>query len=558
MKNKIRTLVLENAIKYKGRANPKPIIGQILAQNKSLNPKDLATKVTKIVKEINSLSLEQQKKELSRLDPKHLEKKQKKVQKGLKELKNVKGKVIMRFEPSPSGPLHIGHAYVGSLNSEYVKKYNGKFILRIADTNAENIYFPAYKLIEEDGNWLFGNVKELIIQSDHMDLYYKFAEKLINQGNIYVCTCSGDKFRDYSQKKEECPCRSLSLLEHKKRWKKMFKVYKEGDAVVRFKSDMQHKNPAMRDFPLLRIKDVKHPRQKIKYRVWPLMVFSVAIDDINSKMTHIIRGKEHADNAKKQEYIFKALKFPIPETLFVGRINFHGLEVSCSKTKKKIEEGLYEGWEDIRLPFMPALRRRGYQPGAFKKYAISVGATPTDKSVSKEEFFKSINAFNKEIIDSRAYRFFFIENPKKIKVKNSPSLNLELDLHPDNKKGGRKFKITDEFLIPKKDFKELSSKSINRLMDCLNFTKKCSNFEFHSLEYEKYKSCKGKIIHWLPVNEKNVNVEILMPDKKLISGLAESNIRKLKLDEIIQFERFGFCRLDKIEKNIYKFWFTHK
>ncbi|MFH1456062.1 MAG: glutamate--tRNA ligase [archaeon] len=557
MEDKIRALALENAVKFKGKANPKSIMGQILSQDKNVNPGDVAKEVNRIVNEVNSLSLDEQKKELDNLDPKLLEKKQREVKEGLKELNNVKGKVIMRFEPSPSGPLHVGHAYTGCLNSEYVNKYKGKFILRIADTNAENIYVPAYKLIEEDGNWLFGNVSELIIQSDHMDIYYEYAEKLFDLGVVYVCECSGDKFREYSKEKKDCPCRNLSIQEHTKRWKKMFKGYEQGEAVVRFKTDMQHKNPAMRDFPLLRIKDVKHPRQKDKYRVWPLMIFSVAIDDVNSKMTHIIRAKDHADNAKKQEYIFKALKFPIPETVFVGRINFEGFEVSCSKTRKKIEEGLYDGWDDIRLPFMPALRRRGYKAEAFKKYAIAVGATLADKSVSKDDFFKSINAFNKDVIDPVSHRYFFVEDPKKIFVKNAPPQNLELDLHPDNKKGGRIFKTQEEFLITKQDYEELKDKVINRLMDCLNFIKIGDDFKFHSQEYEKYKGSKGKIIHWVPI-EKNVQVEILMPDNTIKSGVAEQGIRKLKEGEIIQFERFGFCRLDKNEKNLYKFWFAHK
>src|SRR4030042_256112 len=91
--------------------------------------------------------------------------------------------------------------------------------------------------------------------------------------------------------------------------KKMLDKYgfREGQAVLRFKSDMKHKNPAMRDFPLARIVLTEHPRQKNKYRVWPLMNLAVTVDDIEMKMTHIIRGKDHLDNAKRQEMIYKVL-----------------------------------------------------------------------------------------------------------------------------------------------------------------------------------------------------------------------------------------------------------
>jgi glutamyl-tRNA synthetase len=81
---------------------------------------------------------------------------------------------------------------------------------------------------------------------------------------------------------------------------------------------------------------------------------------------------------------------------------------------------------------------------------------------------------------------------------------------------------------------------------------------FDSTELEKYKKQGEKIIHWLPKNEKLVNVKVLMPDAKTVKGLAEPSVKNIKIDEVIQFERFGFCKLDKIEKNKLVFWFTHE
>ena len=102
-----------------------------------------------------------------------------------------------------------------------------------------------------------------------MEIYYKYAEKLIRNGNAYVCTCSSDKFREFSKKKKDCPCRSFNPKENKERWENMFdsKMFKSGEAVLRFKSDLKHKNPAMRDFPLARINTTSHALQKKKYRV---------------------------------------------------------------------------------------------------------------------------------------------------------------------------------------------------------------------------------------------------------------------------------------------------
>ena len=552
---------LQNAVKYKGKANPGNVIPKVLGDDPSLKAKikDIIPDINKIVKEVNSMSLEEQTKKLKEIAPELLEKKEP-VKKELKELDNVpKDGVIMRFAPSPSGSMHIGHAATGCLSALYVQKYGGKYILRIEDTNASNIYPPAYEMIPEEGRWLFGKDIEVIIQSDRIKVYYDYAEKLFDLAKIYVCTCSQEDFKVYSTEKKDCPCRNLSIDENKERWKKMLSHFKQGDAVVRFKTSMQDKNPAMRDFPLFRINEDEHPKQGKKYRVWPLMNMSVAVDDIEFGMTHIIRGKDHADNAKKQKFIFDALEKPFPETYFMGRIKFEGLEISCSKTKVRIENGEFSGWDDIRLPFLEALRRRGYQPEAFLRFAKEIGYSAVDKVMSGKEYFKTLSAFNKEAIEAKSKRFFMIKDPVKIDVVGFESKNVELDLHPDEKKGGRKIKVSSKFLIEMSDFDRIKPDEICRLMDCLNFKSSDNGFEFVSEEYEDFKE-KGKIIiHWLPDDDKQlVDIGVLMPDNTTIQAKAEKGIEKIKQGDIIQFERFGFCRLDSIEKGVYQFWFGHK
>ena len=144
-------------------------------------------------------------------------------------------------------------------------------------------------------------------------------------------------------------------------------------------------------------------------------------------------------------------------------------------------------------------------------------------------------------------------------------------MHPDNKKKGRKFKVSDKFFIAKEDFKNIKNGEIVRLMDCLNFVKLSNSknskglggsknlqnngkkFVFDSVEYDKEK-CK-KLIHWIPADE-NVKASVLMPDNKLAKGLAETGVKKLKENDIIQFERVGFVRLDN--KKEMNFWFGHR
>ncbi|MBI4141958.1 glutamate--tRNA ligase, partial [Candidatus Woesearchaeota archaeon] len=438
VKKLARKWALQNAVKYNSKADIGAVIGKLIAENPSIK-KDLG-KLMKDIKaeidDVNSTPAEKQRTELEKIAPELLEEKHETEERVLKPLPNaVKGKVIMRFAPSPSGPLHIGHAYVASLNSEYCRLYEGKFIWRIEDTDADKIYPPAYEIQPKEANWLTkNNVKKVFVQSDRLHTYYDHAEKLISRGHAYVCTCSAEEFRQLAQKKKACLCRDLTVKENLARWDKMFTTFEPGEAVVRIKTDIQHPNPAIRDWPALRINCTKHARQGTEERVWPLMNFAVAIDDHEMGITHAIRAKEHMDNEKKQKYVYDYFEWKMPTNLYVGRINFIGLDVSKTKTKEKIERGEYSGWDDIRLPFLASLKRRGYQPEAFINWAIDVGVTETDKTITAENFFKSLNHFNKEIIDPVSNRYFFVWDTVKVTVEKAIPQTVKLDVHPDHTK----------------------------------------------------------------------------------------------------------------------------
>ena len=554
--DRIKRLALENALKY-GKADVDKVLGKVLAESPELKNdiNKLKQKIKVIVHEVNALSNENKENLLRRLNPKFFEKKES-IEKEIKELKNVHKEMVLRFEPSPSGPLHLGHAYVLCLNYAYAKRYNARLILRIADTNASNIYPQAYDLIPRDAKWLtndFIKDDDIIVQSDRLDLYYEYALKFLEKGIVYICTCPAESFRELVAKKEECSCRKNSIDTNIKKWHKMFSGYNEGDVVMRMKSDISHKNPALRDFPLFRINDDEHPRHGKKYRVWPLMNFAVSVDDHDTCVTHIIRAKDHADNAIRQKMIFEAFGWDIPETEFVGKINFKGMNLSTTETRTKIDDGMYEGWDDIRLAFLPALRRRGYKPDAFLNYALSIGITLNDKTTSKEELFKQLDSFNKQLIEKTSYRYFFIPEPYKIHITNAPEINVELDLHPDERKGGRKFNCAGDFYV----CEELSD-GLYRLMDCLNFVYENGKAKFHSLKYADVKDKKATIINWLPSTEHLVDVEVKMPDNAIIKGKGEHLLQDLEEGAIVQFVRFGFCRYDRNEGDKMVFWFLHK
>lgn len=553
MKEDILRIALENAVKYGGKCDAGSIIGRLLGKNPKLKEKikDVAKDVNKIVHEVNKLSLDEQKNRLLLIDPHALDEKEViKEKKTLPELKNVGKNPVFRFEPSPSGRLHLGHIYVLLLNSEYTKRYNGKLILRIADTNAEKIEPEAYKTHVEDAKWLTGMEPDVQVQSDRMEIYYNYAEKLLKAGHAYVCRCSSEDFKKLIDNKEACQCRDNSIKVNLKEWEAMHRTYKEGDGVVRIKTDVKHPNPAVRDWPAFRVVLSEHARQGKKYRVWPLMNFSVAIDDIEMGLTHVIRGKDQIVNMDRQAYIFNYLKIKIPEYVHVGRINFDGVELSKTKTAEAIKAGKYSGWDDPRLPLVRVFRRRGIKPEAFVKYVTGVGPSKVDKVVNYEEFMKEIYTYNREIIDKEANRYFFIINPKTMKIKNAPKMEIKASIYPgreDAKSMTRKFITNDEFLVDD----NVDDKTY-RFMHLLNF----KNKTFLSKEHDP--NLKAKLIDWLPNSKDLVDVEVLMNDGNILKGKGESNLKQLKTGDMVQFERKFFARLDSKEGNKMTFYFTHK
>ena len=389
---KARAYALKNALAYKGKAQQGAVISSLFNEGlKKEEVKKFAKDISKIVNKVNKLSLEEQEEEFENLKKDVSERK---VREGLEELPNVKkAGIITRFAPSASGPFHIGHAMTLGLIYVYVKKYGGKLYIRIEDTNPENIYKPAYKMLKEESKWLTNGKAKIIIQSERMNLYYKYAEKLIKKNSAYVCSCSQEKFREFVKQKKNCPCRNQTSKQNLEKWKQMLNG-KLNKVVLRFKSSMKNKNPAMRDFPLARVNKTPHPLQKRKYNVWPLMNLSVTTDDIELKMTHIIRAKEHRDNAKRQKMIYKVLGKKYPWEAYLGRWKFIDMELSSTKITQGIKDKKYSGWNDKKLPTIQALKKK-YKPEAFWKLAEERGLSEVDKVIDKKDFFELLDKFNK-------------------------------------------------------------------------------------------------------------------------------------------------------------------
>ena len=189
---------LKNAVKFKGAANSKAILGKIMGGFPDLRSKanEIKPLVEQIVDQVNHMNTEEQTKKLLSMDPHALDPEEKKeiVEKRLPDLPGAeKGKVVMRMAPYPSGALHIGNARMIILNDEYTKMYQGRLILVFDDTigttlaemhdsKAKFVVPESYDLIKEGLEWLGVKYHAQYYKSDRVEIYQNEAQNFIREG----------------------------------------------------------------------------------------------------------------------------------------------------------------------------------------------------------------------------------------------------------------------------------------------------------------------------------------------------------------------------------------
>ena len=554
MREKILKHALHNAVKYKGKASPGTVLGRILSEHPHLkeNAEKIAKEIKHIVDEVNSWTHEKQKQEFEKYSGEEEKKQEERGPFSVFEIGQYE-KVITCFPPEPSKYPHIGHAKSILLNYELAKQYNGKFILRFEDTNPKLAEEEFYRIHLEDYAWLGVKPDEVTYASDYMEKFYELARKMLEKGHAYVCTCSQEKIKKERFEGKECACRYLAADEQILRYEQLFKAA-EGAMVLRLKGFMQHENTTMRDPTLLRIIKHKHPRLGSKYHVWPTYDFENAAMDGLQGVTHRLRTKEFELRNELQGHIQASLGFNQTKIYEFARFNLEGVESSGRVIRELIQKKKLIGWDDPSLTTIAALKRRGFLPEAIRNFVLSTGISKAESTLAWDDLI----AHNKRLIDPKANRYFFIHDAKEIEVENAPEQEIKLKMHPDfPDKGSRAFSTKDSFYVEEDDFKKLPERKVNRLMDCLNFRKHGNKLAFDSLEVESFRKNPGMIIHWLP-KEKMPKAEVMMPDGKIMKGITEPAAIDISENDVVQFIRFGFCRLDKKSKDKLSFWYTHK
>lgn len=221
--------------------------------------------------------------------------------------------VRVRFAPAPTGYLHIGGARTALFNWLFAKQHNGKFILRIEDTDVKRSTNDSLNAILDNLNWLGITWDEgPYFQSKRLSIYQKYVEKLLQDNKAYYCYCPQEELKVHrkSGKKPtyDGRCRDLSLSRRKEyessgrkptvRFKTSSGTTKVNDLI---RSELSFDNALFGDFIIVRSDGV------------PTYNFACSIDDASMEITHVIRGEDHISNTPRQILLYQALGFDIPE-----------------------------------------------------------------------------------------------------------------------------------------------------------------------------------------------------------------------------------------------------
>ncbi|NYT04921.1 MAG: glutamate--tRNA ligase [Methanomicrobiales archaeon] len=548
---------LQNAVQHNSVPKAGTVLGTLLGKHPEYRSRIQEAKhlLAEVLAEVEGMPPAEREAMLARLAPDLLAPKAGKRprEQELPPLENAEQGVVMRFAPNPSGPLHLGHARAAYLNDYYVRRYGGRYVLRIEDTDPRRVEEENYGLLLDDIDWLDLAVTEIVYQSDRMDIYYDYCRRLIELEGAYVCTCEAELFRSLKLEKKACPCRSQNVEENLGLWDRMLSgLFHEGMVTVRVRTDLAHPDPAMRDFSIFRIVDTP-PHPRCEARVYPLMNFSVVVDDHLLGITHVIRGKDHIANTRRQQYIYDYFGWKPPYYLHYGRMSIEGVVLSTSAMKEGIREHRYTGWDDPHLGTLKAIARRGILPGAVRSAIIDIGVGETDISFSWENLY----AKNKALVDPDANRYFFVPQPVLCRVAGAGDQTAHALLHPNHpERGSRDLAFRGGIYVSPDD---VSGHALVRLKDLFNVRiheeKGTFRLEYAGDSLEEVRAARAPIVQWLP--EETVVPCLLRKPEGDIPGLCEPAVAG-EAGKVVQFERVGFVRIDSAGSEGVQAYYAHR
>ena len=314
--------------------------------------------------------------------------------------------IRVRFAPSPTGYLHVGGARTALFNWLFARKHQGTFVLRIEDTDLQRSSEEMVRGILEGIEWLGLDYDEgPFFQSDYVEQHRAAARQMLESGHAYKCFCPKEERSDAEvkrlsaaaaaarQAKPVNPCRAYSAAEIAAREAQgqpsviRLRVPEEGKTVF---EDIVF-GPQARDYQdiedLVLLRSGGHP----------LYNLSVVVDDIEMRITHVIRGQDHLSNTHKQILIYQALGKPVPK--------FAHLPLILAPNKAKLSKRKHG-----EVVSVTTYRDRGFIPDAFVNFLALLGWSP--KETDQEIFSRAelVERFSLEGIHKANAIFNFSEH----------------------------------------------------------------------------------------------------------------------------------------------------
>ncbi len=546
---------LLNAVKHESDAAVGAIMGPLMGDNPEFREHgdEIPGVAGGVIGRVNDLTYEEKRARLEDLAPEELaeiEAEDEEDEHDLPELPNADeyDEIRMRCAPNPNGPWHVGHARMPAVIGTYRERYDGWFCVRFDDTDPETKRpdMEAYDAILEDLDYLGFEPDEIYRASDRLETYYEHARELIEMGGAYTCSCSGEEFSELKNAGEPCPHRDKDVETVLEEFEGMIDgEYSSGEMVLRVKTDIEHKNPALRDWVAFRMIDTPHPREEAsEYRCWPMLDFQSGVDDHLLGMTHIIRGIDLQDSAKRQQFVYDYFDWEYPEVIHWGHVQLddYDVKVSTSTISALIEDGELDGWDDPRAPTLKSLRRRGIRGEAIVDSMVELGTSTSDVDLA----MSSIYSNNRDLIDEETDRRFFVREGTEIPLAGSPPAEANPPLHPNHEdRGVREIPSGDAVLLEADDIPAAENRIWLKGLGCFEYTG--DSLAYTGDDIDVVREGDVDVIHWVPAAE-SVPVRLRTMDGD-VRGRAEPGVAELEGDELVQFERVGFARIDRHESD---------
>jgi glutamyl-tRNA synthetase len=540
---------LANAVEHGSDAQTGAVIGPLMGENPDFREHgdEVPGVVGGVVARVNDLSAAERRDRLADLAPERLEEIESEEEDdegpALPDLPNaVEGEVVMRVAPNPNGPWHIGHARMAAVIGTYEERYDGRFVCRFDDTDPDTKRpdLDAYDAILGSIRYLGFEPDSVIKASDRLETYYDHARDLIDAGGAYTCSCPQGEFSDLKNAGEACPHRDKDAAQVREEFAAMVAgEYGEGEMVLRVRTDIDHPNPALRDWVALRMIDRPHPREEAAdYRCWPMLDFQSGVDDHLTGVTHIIRGIDLQDSAKRQRFVYDYFGWEYPEVVHWGHVHVDEFDapLSTSTLAAMVADGRLDGWDDPRAPTLAALERRGIRGEAVVAAMVELGTSTSDVELS----MSSVYARNRELVDDDADRRFLVRDGERLAVADAPAAGHP-PVHPDHEERGRRdVPVGGAVLLEPDDVPAAGDRVWLKGLGCLR--REDDGLRYLDDDIAAVREEDVPVVHWVPADE-SVDVLLRTPDGD-VTGRAEPGFVDVPVDEVVQFERVGFARVD--------------